>query len=240
MANNPFDPPIVQVKKTLSRGGIGTVNRGYGSLKSSTQKTRQAPPAEQPEWWPENLGDLGDVDLATDPPEHGETLVWDGLSGTWVPGAASGGGGGGGGGVWSVNLSRLIDISWSVNNTTFDKNPSGLFSIFNGNKNANDYIALGTGVKDVYLDLRAEGSLDLLRLYMYPDSRVYRQVGLSVSKDLITWDTVFAPQDVSFGTIKYIEASVPAGTWRYIRIHSEGSTLNNNNEPVEFEIFANL
>lgn len=85
MANNPFDPPIVQVKKTLNRGGLGTVNRGYGSLKSSTQKTRQAPPAEQPEWWPENLSELGDVDTVTNPPTNGQVLLWNGTE--WVPSA---------------------------------------------------------------------------------------------------------------------------------------------------------
>ena len=83
MANNPFDPPIVQVKKTLSRGGIGTVNRGYGSLKSSTQKVRQAPPAEQPEWWPENLSELDDVDTVTNPPDPWSLIGWDGTK--WVP-----------------------------------------------------------------------------------------------------------------------------------------------------------
>ena len=83
MANNPFDPPIVQVKKTLNRGGLGTVNRGYGSLKSGTQKTRQAPPAEQPEWWPENLSELSDVDVVTTPPEPWSLLGWNGTS--WVP-----------------------------------------------------------------------------------------------------------------------------------------------------------
>lgn len=85
MANNPFDPPIVQVKKTLNRGGLGTVNRGYGSLKSSTQKTRQAPPAEQPEWWPENLSELSDVDTVTNPPTNGQVLLWNGTE--WVPSA---------------------------------------------------------------------------------------------------------------------------------------------------------
>lgn len=83
MANNPFDPPIVQVKKTLSRGGIATVNRGYGSLKSSTTRTRQAPPADQAEWWPENLADLDDVDVVTVGPTIGQTIGWDGVH--WVP-----------------------------------------------------------------------------------------------------------------------------------------------------------
>lgn len=83
MANNPFDPPIVQVKKTLNRGGLGTVNRGYGSLKSGVPKTRQAPAAEQSGFWPENLSELNDVDTVTDPPTLDQVLVWNGTM--WVP-----------------------------------------------------------------------------------------------------------------------------------------------------------
>lgn len=109
MANNPFDPPIVQVKKTLNRGGLGTVNRGYGSLKSSTRKVRQAPPAEQPEWWPENLSELGDVDTVTVPPTFGQTLVWNGTQ--WVPGS----GGGGGGSTAGCSIYR--NASWSAPTT---------------------------------------------------------------------------------------------------------------------------
>lgn len=94
MANNPFDPQIVQVKKTLNRSGLATVNRGYGSLKSSTLKTRQAPPAEQPDWWPESLSELSDVDTVTVPPTNGQVLVYNIITGMWEPGDQSGGGGG--------------------------------------------------------------------------------------------------------------------------------------------------
>lgn len=39
------------------------------------------------------LDDLTDVDLTTSPPAHGQTIVFDDVSDTWVPGEASGGGG---------------------------------------------------------------------------------------------------------------------------------------------------
>lgn len=83
MANNPFDPQLVQIKKTLTRGGIGTVNRGFGSLKTSPARTRQAPAPEPAEWWPENLSELNDVDTTTDPPELNQVLLWNGTE--WVP-----------------------------------------------------------------------------------------------------------------------------------------------------------
>lgn len=87
MANNPFDPQIIQVKKTLSRGGIGTANRGFGSVKSTPVKSRPAPPGEAGAG-AANLADLQDVDVETDPVEVGETLVWDGDF--WVPGSGAG------------------------------------------------------------------------------------------------------------------------------------------------------
>lgn len=92
MANNPFDPQLVQIRKTLSRGGLATVNRGFGSMKTAPARTRQAPSPEPAEWWPENLSELNDVDVTSDPPTYGQTLVWNGTM--WVPGDSGGGGGG--------------------------------------------------------------------------------------------------------------------------------------------------
>lgn len=96
MANNPFDPQLVQIRKTLSRGGLSTVNRGFGSLKTTPTRTRQAPSPEPAEWWPENLSELQDVDVITDPPTNGQALVWNSFTEKWEPGTISGGGGGGG------------------------------------------------------------------------------------------------------------------------------------------------
>lgn len=113
MANNPFDPPIVQVKKTLSRGGIDTVNRGYGSLKSGTERTRPAPPADQTEAWSANLADLDDVDMST-PPTSGQALLYNDVTEKWVPGSVSGGGGGGGGvpvGTWENDKTVTFTIA---------------------------------------------------------------------------------------------------------------------------------
>ncbi len=81
MANNPFDPPIVQVKKTLDRGGISTVNKGFGSLKSGQGRTRPAPPSESAPGI-ENLSDMNDVDVAT--LVDGQILAWDATVGLWV------------------------------------------------------------------------------------------------------------------------------------------------------------
>lgn len=90
MANNPFDPPIIQVKKTMERGGMAGANKGFGSVRGSTPTSRPAP-------GPRTLDELDDVDLTTTPPTHGQTLVYDSFSGLWVPGSSGGGGGGGSG-----------------------------------------------------------------------------------------------------------------------------------------------
>lgn len=83
MANNPFDPPVVQIKKTLDRGGIGTVNRGYGSRKTERTKTRPAPPADVSSG-AVALSELNDVDL--EGLVDGQVLFWDEETGAWVPG----------------------------------------------------------------------------------------------------------------------------------------------------------
>lgn len=107
MANNPFDPQLVQIRKTLSRGGLGTVNRGFGSLKTAPTRTRQAPAPEPAEWWPENLSELNDVDVTTTPPTHNQLLSWNSGTEKWEPRTVSGGGGGGGG----------ADRRWTVGST---------------------------------------------------------------------------------------------------------------------------
>jgi hypothetical protein len=87
LANNPFDPQLIQIRKTLNRGGLGTVNRGFGSMKTTPVKTRPAPPGEGG-GGASTLAGLTDVDIETDPVEIGETLVWDGEF--WVPGSGAG------------------------------------------------------------------------------------------------------------------------------------------------------
>lgn len=126
MANNPFDPPLVQIKKDLERGGLAGANKGFGSVRSSSPTTRTAPgpqnlselrdvdPSTTPTdgqvlvWddaeglWVDktpNLDWLADVDTTTVPPTNSQTLVFDLASGLWKPGTISGGGGGGGGGT---------------------------------------------------------------------------------------------------------------------------------------------
>ena len=86
MANNPHDPQLVQIKKTLDRAGIARSNRGFGSIATAPARTRQAPPAEPAALWPENLAELDDVDITTDPPTINQILLWNGTD--WVPGDA--------------------------------------------------------------------------------------------------------------------------------------------------------
>lgn len=129
MATNPFDPPIIQIRKTLERGGMAGANKGFGSVRGSSPTSRPAP-------GPEALEELDDVDLATVPQELWSLLGWNGEE--WVPvpetepalgdvlswgGAAwsptAGGGGGGGAtgtmvwrGDWGSSPSVLITETW--------------------------------------------------------------------------------------------------------------------------------
>lgn len=77
MANNPFDPPIVKIHRTLQRGGMAGANRGAGSVRGVPRSSRPAP-------GPQELSELTDVD-GTVVPADGDTLVYDGDSGLWVP-----------------------------------------------------------------------------------------------------------------------------------------------------------
>ena len=57
-----------------------------------------------------DLDDLSGVDVSGDAfPNDGQALVWNDLSGVWMPGnvVSSGGGGGGGGGIWNLSESKL-------------------------------------------------------------------------------------------------------------------------------------
>lgn len=87
MANNPFDPQIIQVKKTLDRGGMAGANRGFGSVRGTPLSSRPAP-------GPQSLDELDDVDLATVEPTNGQILIYNATTGLWEPGDQSGGGGG--------------------------------------------------------------------------------------------------------------------------------------------------
>lgn len=89
MANNPFDPQIIQVKKTLERGGMAGANRGFGSVRGSSPSSRPAP-------GPQTIDELDDVD--TTDIEDGQALLWSESEGLFLPGDAGSGGGGGGGG----------------------------------------------------------------------------------------------------------------------------------------------
>lgn len=91
MANNPFDPPIVQVKKLLDRNGMSTVNHGFGSRRTVAPTSRPAPAPELPPEGVKNLSGLDDVD--TTGATAGQILGFNGTA--WAPVAASGGGGGG-------------------------------------------------------------------------------------------------------------------------------------------------
>ena len=58
-----------------------------------------------------NLDDLSGVDVSGDVfPNNGQALVWNELSGVWMPGnvvSSGGSGGGGGGGIWNLSESKL-------------------------------------------------------------------------------------------------------------------------------------
>jgi len=77
MASNPFDPPLVKVKRTLERGGLASANDGFGSIRSQPPKTRSAPRVNK-------LGQLEDVTIATEPTAN-QTLVYDPILQIWIP-----------------------------------------------------------------------------------------------------------------------------------------------------------
>lgn len=82
MANDPFDPPIVKIQRTLQRGGLAGANRGAGSVRGLPTSVRSAP-------GPQELTELNDVDGSVTPVD-GDTLVYDAALELWVPGTSSG------------------------------------------------------------------------------------------------------------------------------------------------------
>lgn len=72
----------MQVKKSLERGGLATVNKGFGSTKTTQPRSRPAP-QNIPAQGADLLEDLLDVDVET--VTDGQGLVWDESTLKWVP-----------------------------------------------------------------------------------------------------------------------------------------------------------
>lgn len=118
--------------------------------------------------------------------------------------------------------------------------PTGVASWFNGNTATGDYTSIGSGTVNLVCDFGATPPLiTKLRLWMYyGDSRTYTNVKVSVSNDGTTWTDIYGPTTTNFFTAGgYVEIT-NATAYRYWRIHSEGSSVNSNNELVELQFFA--
>lgn len=113
MANNPFDPPIVQVMKSLERGRLSTANRGFGSIRKVETVSRAPGTASN---WPENVSELNDVDGSVAPAD-GDVLTFD--DGLWTPQPPSGGGGGGG--VLLLENGASVPGGTAVGTVVFEK-----------------------------------------------------------------------------------------------------------------------
>lgn len=141
--------------------------------------------------------------------------------------ASEAGGGGGGGTPVEVNLLRMLAYSipsgsWSANWT-------------DGNTALANYADAGTGTQERIIDLGAEVPItDVVWTFYYGDSRIYQGVKVDVSHDGTSWTNVRASGTYdpdSSGLVVAVD-----GTWRYVRIHSEGSNLYSNNEWVEIVV----
>lgn len=182
-----------------------------------------------------NLKSLTDVDLQTDPPTDGQTLVYDAVNDIWVPGTVSGGGGGGTGIL--VNLLRLVPVTATVNGANFGQ----IGSLTDGAKGTSYVQTANSANMNLVVDLGSPLKLSKARGYWYPDSRTYAMVGIDVSVDGVTWVVARAKATMSFNGGLYAEGTIdPTVGYRYLRFHSEGSSVNSGNEMTEIEAYGLL
>lgn len=236
MANNPFDPQIIQVKRTLERGGMAGANKGFGSVRSSSPSSRPAP-------GPQSLDELDDVDIAEEP-THGDTLVYNAITGLWEPGA--GGGGGGGGGIYAAKAASLIipsANSWYSNANGYAiSNPQYMHDGVWGGGVTNIYAGVGDATAPhMILDLQTIRELSHIEFAPYlGDNRKYKGIRLSTSLDNVNWTwLLWTPQTHQWQNYYPLHVVQAQGrTARYVRFSCYGSTANTGNHLEEFRVWA--
>jgi hypothetical protein len=144
----------------------------------------------------------------------------------------------------NVALGRPVSGSTTISNA---------FRINDGDKNTANYAGIDLGPRWVQIDLGQNYSLNRVRLWHYfGDGRSYRDVivQLSTSADFSTRTTVFnndadnsAGQGAG-GQAEYAETSAgrditfAAVTARYVRLWTNGSSVNQYNHYVEAEVYT--
>lgn len=139
--------------------------------------------------------------------------------------AASEAGGVGGGGT-TVEINYLRMLAYTIVSGSWPSQWTDGSTAYAG------YADAGTGTQERVIDLGAEVPItDIVWTLFWGDARIYNGVKVDVSDDGSSWTNVRASGTYdpdSTGLVVTVD-----GTWRYVRIHSEGSDLFANNEWVE-------
>ena len=95
-----------------------------------------------------SVNDLADIDTTTNPPNAGQTLIWNAVQGKWVPGGSSSGTG--------IQLTNLSVVSSGVDTLSYN-NSTGVFT-FNGISNTG---GLPEGSNLYFTNARADARADI-------------------------------------------------------------------------------
>lgn len=146
------------------------------------------------------------------------------------------------GGVWrDVGCGGDVpsNIMFTIDHSTYN---SWLASgVYNGNRASSDWYGMGFGTNNWVIDLDGVSTyVDHVNLLLYyADSRTYVNLGLDGSDDYTTWTTIRSPADYQPSVDGIAGLDIPVGTsYRYLRFHCDGNSINTNNEWVELEVWA--
>lgn len=141
------------------------------------------------------------------------------------------------GGGTVINVLAVLD--------TLITSPTGAFidgRWFDRNRDYNNWANANSGTQELVIDLGREVVMDKIRWVLFwGDTRTYANVAVYASHDGSTWTTLRSPATYqpSLDGIDGLVLTSP-GTWRYLKFHSEGNSVNSNNEWVEFGVYASL
>lgn len=139
-----------------------------------------------------------------------------------------------------LNTNLALNKSISSNNTISYQNSSS--SPVNGNINSSNYTSFGSGEGWLSVDLGAIYNINTIKVWFYwLDGRRYHDKRVQFSVDGNVWETVYddttsPPYNETSAGRTFTFSKSPA---RYVRVITNGNTVNTSNHIIELQAFLN-
>lgn len=148
---------------------------------------------------------------------------------------------------FSVEVNRpseVLDTNLALNKTVDSNNSlsyqTGSSSPVNGDTNTDNYTGFGSGSAWISVDLGDFYQINKINLWLYyKDSRTYNDKRVEYSEDGVSWVAVYddTVDPVYSESASGKEFSFSKATARYVRVHSNGSTVNEGNHIIELQVY---